>query len=68
VRLSALGMSPTIWPTVPAPDDKDDECGVVGGMNGKGNRSTRINPAPVSLVHHKSHMTSHGLEPGTPRR
>jgi hypothetical protein len=31
-------------------DDDDDECGTVGGMKiGKGNRSTRRKPVPVSL-------------------
>jgi hypothetical protein len=39
------------WPTVPAPDDDDDddECGPVGGMIGRGNRSTRRKPVPVPL-------------------
>jgi hypothetical protein len=37
----------TIWPSVPAPDD--DEYGAVGGMVGRGNRSTQIKPAPVPL-------------------
>jgi hypothetical protein len=27
----------------------DDECGVIGGMLGRGNRSTRRKPAPVAL-------------------
>jgi hypothetical protein len=40
VRLSSLGTSAT----------NDDECGAVGGMKiGRGDRSTRRNPAPVSL-------------------
>jgi hypothetical protein len=31
-------------------DDDDDECGAVGGMKiGKGNQSTRRNPAPLPL-------------------
>jgi hypothetical protein len=30
-------------------DDDDDECGAVGGMSGKENRSIQINPAPVPL-------------------
>jgi hypothetical protein len=47
VRSSPLGTSATIWPIVPALDD--DECGAVGGMVGKGNRSTRRKPAPVPL-------------------
>jgi hypothetical protein len=35
------------WPIVPAPDDYDD--GEIGGMIGRGNRSTRRKPAPVPL-------------------
>jgi hypothetical protein len=35
------------WPIVPAPGDYDD--GEIGGMNGRGNRSTRRKPAPVPL-------------------
>jgi hypothetical protein len=38
-------MAATVWPIVPAPD----ECGTVGGMSGRGNRSTRRKPAPVPL-------------------
>jgi hypothetical protein len=34
----------------------DDYCGAVGGMSGKGNRSTLRKPAPVP-VYHKSHTT-----------
>jgi hypothetical protein len=33
------------WPIVPAPGDYDD--GEIGGMIGRGNRSTRKKPAPV---------------------
>jgi hypothetical protein len=55
VRMSPLGTSVTIWPIVLAPDDDDDdddECGAVGGMIGKGNRSTRrkTTPAPLCLL------------------
>jgi hypothetical protein len=46
---------------VPVPDYDDyddegggDECGAMGGMLGKGNRSTRRKPAPV---HYKFHIT-----------
>jgi hypothetical protein len=35
------------WPIVPAPGDYDD--GEIGEMIGRGNRSTRLKPAPVSL-------------------
>jgi hypothetical protein len=48
VRLSPLGTVATVWPIVPAPDD--DHCGAIRGMRiGRGNRSTRRNPAPVPL-------------------
>jgi hypothetical protein len=35
------------WPIVPAPGDYDDR--EIGGMIGRGNRSTRRKPAPVLL-------------------
>jgi hypothetical protein len=38
----------TKWPILPARDD-NDECGAVGGMLGRGNRSTRRKTSPVSL-------------------
>jgi hypothetical protein len=47
VQLGPLGTAATSRPIVPAPGDYDD--GEIGGMNGRGNRSTRIKPAPVSL-------------------
>jgi hypothetical protein len=37
----------TNMPIVPAPGDYDN--GEIGGMIGRGNRSTRRNPAPVPL-------------------
>jgi hypothetical protein len=37
----------TYWPILPAPDDCED--GEFGGMNGRGNRSTRRKPAPSPL-------------------
>jgi hypothetical protein len=44
--LSPLGTSATNWLIVP----DEDECGAVGGTKiGRGNRSTRRNPAPVPL-------------------
>jgi hypothetical protein len=50
VRLSPLGMSATIWPTVAAQMIDDDECGAVGGMRtGRGNRSTRRKLATLPL-------------------
>jgi hypothetical protein len=35
------------WPIMPAPDDYDDR--EIGGMIGRGNRTTRRKPAPVPL-------------------
>jgi hypothetical protein len=47
VQLGPLGTAATIRPTVPAPGDHDD--GDIGGMIGRGNRSSRRKPAPVPL-------------------
>jgi hypothetical protein len=47
VQLGPLGTAATSRPIVPAPGDYDD--GEIGGMIGKGNRSTRRKPAPVPL-------------------
>jgi hypothetical protein len=47
VQLNVLGTDATNRPIVPAPGDYDD--GEIGGMIGKGNRSTRRKPAPVPL-------------------
>jgi hypothetical protein len=49
VRLSPLGTSATVG-LLYQTRMIDDECGVVGGMRiGRGNRSTRREPAPVPL-------------------
>jgi hypothetical protein len=47
----------------------DGDCGEIGGMKiGSGNRSTRRkNLSQRHFVHHKSHMTIPGFEPGQPR-
>jgi hypothetical protein len=47
VKLGPLGTAANKMPIVPAPGDYDDE--EIGGMIGKGNRSTRRKPAPVPL-------------------
>jgi hypothetical protein len=49
---------------VSAPGDYDN--GEIGGMIGRGNRSTRRKPAPVPFVHHKPHMVPIH-EPGPPQ-
>jgi hypothetical protein len=45
--LGPLGTAATNRPIVPAPGDYDDA--EIGGMFGRGNRSTRRKPAPVPL-------------------
>jgi hypothetical protein len=45
VKLGPLGTAATNRPIVPAPDDYDD--GEIGGIVGRGNRSTRRKPAQV---------------------
>jgi hypothetical protein len=47
VQLGPLGITATNRLIVPAPGDYED--GKIGGMIGKGNRSTRRKPAPVPL-------------------
>jgi hypothetical protein len=48
VQLGPLGITATNRPIVPAPGDYDD--GEIGGMMiGRGNRSSRREPAPVPL-------------------
>jgi hypothetical protein len=45
--LGPLGTAATNRPIVPAPGDYDD--GEIGGIIGRGNRSTRRKPAAVPL-------------------
>jgi hypothetical protein len=47
VQLGPLGTAATHRPIVPAPGDYDN--GEIGGMIGRGNRSTRRKPTPVPL-------------------
>jgi hypothetical protein len=47
VQLGPLGTEATNRSIVPAPGDYVD--GEIGGMIGRGNRSTRRKPAPVPL-------------------
>jgi hypothetical protein len=47
VRLSPLSTSTTNWPIIPVPDD--DKFVAVGGMTGRGNRTTRRKLAPLLL-------------------
>jgi hypothetical protein len=61
VQLGPLGTAAANRPIVPAPIDYDD--GEIGGMIGRGNRSTRRKPAPVPLC---PPQTPHADEPGLP--
>jgi hypothetical protein len=47
IQLGLFGTAPTSRFIVLAPGDYDD--GEIGGMIGRGNRSTRRKPAPVPL-------------------
>jgi hypothetical protein len=47
-KLGPLGTAATNRPIVPAPGDYDD--GEIGGMIGKGNRSTRRKSAPLAAL------------------
>jgi hypothetical protein len=58
--LGPLGTAATNRPIVPAPVDYD--YGEIGGMIGRGNRSTRRKPAPVPLC---SPQNPHALQTRT---
>jgi hypothetical protein len=61
VRLSPLGTAATTGLLYQL-RMIDGDCGAIGEMKiGMGNLPERHS------VHHKSHMTRHGLEPGPPR-
>jgi hypothetical protein len=61
VQLGPLGTAAT---NVPAPSDYDDR--EIGRMIGRGNQTTRRNPAlKCRFRHHKSHMLP-VCEPGRP--
>jgi hypothetical protein len=61
--LGQLGTAATNRLIVPAPGDYDD--GEIGGMIGKGNRSTRRKPVPVPLC---PPQTSHACPDANPGR
>jgi hypothetical protein len=61
--LGTLGAAATHRPIVLAPGDYDDE--EIGGIIGRGNRSTRRKPAPVPRCPPQPHMLP-GREPGHP--
>jgi hypothetical protein len=57
-------LRPLKWPIVSAPGDYDN--GEIGGMIGRGNRSTRRKPAPVPLcppqIPHAARMRTRAAE------
>jgi hypothetical protein len=61
--LSPLGTAATYRPIVPAPGDYND--GEIGGMIGRGNRSTRRKSAPVPLC---PSQTPHACPDANPGR
>jgi hypothetical protein len=61
--LGPLGTAATSRPIVPVQGDYDD--GEIGGMIGRGNRSTRRKPAPAPLC--PPHMTRPEFEPVPPQ-
>jgi hypothetical protein len=65
VQLGPLGTAATNRPIVPAAGDYDD--GEIGGMIGRGNRSTRRKPATVPLCPPQTPHALPGREPRPPR-
>jgi hypothetical protein len=64
--MGPLGTATTNRPIVQAPGDYDN--GEIGGMMiGRGNRSTRRNPAAVPLCLPLTPHAMPGREPGPPR-
>jgi hypothetical protein len=63
VQLGPLGTAATKKLIVPVPSDYDD--GEIGGMIGRGTRSTRRKPAPVPLC---PPQVSHAAGTGNPGR
>jgi hypothetical protein len=66
VRLSPLCTSTTVCMLYQPWIMDDNECRTIGGMLGRGNRSTRRKPTPVLFVHYKSFMTWPELRHGAP--
>jgi hypothetical protein len=65
VQLGPLGTAAINRPIVPFPGDYDD--GEIGGMIGRGNRSTRRKPAPVPLCPPQIPHAARAAEVGSQR-
>jgi hypothetical protein len=66
VRLSPLGTSSTVWPIVPAPDDRWWWLWS-NRRNEDWQGKPKYSEKTCRSVHHESHMTWPGIEPGPPR-
>jgi hypothetical protein len=69
VQLGPLGTAANNRPIMPAPGDYD--VGEIGGMIGRGNRSTGRKPAPVPLcppqIQHAARMRNRAAMVGSQR-
>jgi hypothetical protein len=62
MSLIPRSTSATVWPIVPAPDDRKIEWELPGETEVLGE-----NLPQCQFIHHKSHMTWTDLEPWSPR-